>query len=460
MIAKWARRTAELHGELREIAELGGDPRWWLLAGGAAFAWDAPTTYVMSDAEPSADTFIGHVAPAPRDPFADAVARALAARAAIRALDGRLPAQPLAVTVRRTLAGAIAQPNALETAAFAIGDRTWIAELSRDGIAEDLARVARGDEPRIVRELGASSAGTIPFVCVTIGDEPLATARHGHRRAWLGNGTGYGPWLGLSRAGELAVVSTCHMIIDGFGHAWLAEQIRTRTSSASSRVIAAPPPSIPHGAAPLAIAWRTLSTIPSALPLAYALGRVLHRVAGRRDAAFSPTFQIPVAPGAHGDPDRRRRRVVPSIASVRFDRGEPEPFAAFETRTRELLRREAAGEGLSAHVISAAQAETAPLSWMSRAVRASRPGWLDAIATLVGGRGCVSRIKLDIDASPACAVSSPGRLPTAADPLGGCVVTVVDDGRTGAITLCGAGFVDSDASAASLLDELLDKLPR
>jgi hypothetical protein len=60
-----------------------------------------------------------------------------------------------------------------------------------------------------------------------------------------------------------------------------------------------------------------------------------------------------------------------------------------------------------------------------------------------------------IDASPACAVSSPGRLPTPTDPLGGCVVTVVDDGRVGAITLCGAGFVDSDRTAASLLDEVL-----
>ena len=457
MIAKWARRTAELHGELREIAELGGDPRWWLLAGGAAFAWDSPTTYVMSDAEPSADTFIGHVAPAPRDPFADAVARALAARAAIRALDGRLPAQPLAVTVRRTLAGAIAQPSALDVAAFAIGDRTWIAELSRNGIADDLERVARGDDPRILRALGTSSA--VPFVCVTIGDEPLATARHGHRRAWLGNGTGYGPWLGLSRAGELSIVSTCHMIVDGFGHALLAEQIRTRDTSPRA-IATTPPPSIPAGAMPLAIAWRSLSTIPSALPLAYALGRVLHRVACRRDAAFSPTFQIPVAPGAHGDPDRRRRRVVPSIASVRFDRGEPEPYAAFEARTRGLLRREAAGEGLSAHLLAAAQAAPAPLAWKRRAVGANRPGWLDAIATLVGGRGCVSRIKLDVDASPACAVSSPGRLPTPGDPLGGCVVTVVDDGRTGAITLCGAGFVDSDARAASLLDELLEQLPR
>jgi len=33
-----------------------------------------------------------------------------------------------------------------------------------------------------------------------------------------------------------------------------------------------------------------------------------------------------------------------------------------------------------------------------------------------------------------CAVSSPSRLATDADPIGGRVVTIVDDGRHGAIT--------------------------
>jgi hypothetical protein len=524
MIGRWARRTAELHGELREIAELGVDPRWWLLAGGVAFAWDAPASYLMSDAEPSADTFIGHPAPPPRDPFIDAVARAVAAGSAIRALDGRLPGQPLAVTVRRTLGGAIVVPSNLDVVAFAIGEHTWTATLPvasaapRSGLASwpaspalaelialaaDLARAARGDEPRILRRIGALPT---PFVCITLGDEPLATARHGHRRAWLGNGTGHGPWLGLSYAGGLAVVSTCHMVLDGFGHTWLAEEIRERTagfvrdlaaqheivrspdstvrapdstvrapdstvrspdstvrlSDAGARAV--PSPALPAGAIPLAIAWRPLrdGSMPYALPLAYSLGRVLHRVAGRRDATFSPTFQIPVAPGTLDDPERRRRRVVPAITSVRFDRGEPESFAAFEVRTRELLRREAAGSGLSAHLLAAARAAPAPLAWKRRAVSAGRPRWLDAIATLVGGRGCVSRIRLDVASrgvTPACAVSSPGRLPTDGDPLGGCVLTIVDDGTAGAITLCGAGFVDSHARADDLLEELLTDLP-
>jgi hypothetical protein len=498
MIGRWARRTAELHGELRAIAELGVDPRWWLLAGGAALSLDAqgtdlPAAYMMSDAEPAADTFIGRQAAFSSDVFRDAVVRALAARSAIRALDSRLPDQPLAVTVRRTLAGAAAMPSALEIAAFAIGEHTYtaalpaadpteVAELARaiDELAADLARVAHGDEPRVLRRIGSSPT---PFVCVTLGEEPVATARHGHRRAWLGNGNGHGPWLGLSRAGGLDVVSTCHMILDGFGHAWLAEEIHARVEALHALVVRSPDrvvrspdrivrspdrvvrspdvpsPKLPAGTIPLAVAWRPLdASIPSALPLAYALGRALHRVAGRRDAAFSPTFQIPVAPGALDDPERRRRRVVPAIASVRHDRGEPEPFAAFEARTREVLRREIAGHGLSAQLLAAAQGAPAPLAWKRRAVGTRRPRWLDAVATLVGGRGCVSRIRLDATAraiSPACAVSSPGRLPTATDPLGGCVVTIVDDGTTGAITVCGAGFLDNDRRAGELLDELL-----
>src|SRR5580704_17495020 len=83
----------------------------------------------MSDAEPGADTFIGHPTDPPHDPFVDAVARALAARSAIYALDGRLPGQPLGVTVRRTLAGAVAEPSSLDLVAFAIGAQTWVATL-------------------------------------------------------------------------------------------------------------------------------------------------------------------------------------------------------------------------------------------------------------------------------------------------------------------------------------------
>jgi len=90
------RRTTELHDELAAIAEV--DPRWWLLAGSAAVAETVPprASYMNSNAEPDGDTFIGIRSPEPPDRLADAIARAHAARAALRELDGQLPDQPLA----------------------------------------------------------------------------------------------------------------------------------------------------------------------------------------------------------------------------------------------------------------------------------------------------------------------------------------------------------------------------
>ena len=226
----WARRTSTLHQELSAIASV--DVRWWLFAGGAAAAepWRARVGYVLSDAEPSADTFIGQCSLVPADPVRDAIARAHAARLAIRDLDGHLPDQRLAVTLHRDPArGAATLPSALEVAAFAIGDRCVIAPLAGDvadetALAASLSRaLAAGPGDAVVTRF--PSDGTplaAPFVTISIGDEPIATARHGHRRGWIGN---TGPWLGLGRTGELAVVSTCHMVLDGYGHTLLTSRI-------------------------------------------------------------------------------------------------------------------------------------------------------------------------------------------------------------------------------------------
>ena len=67
-----------LHGELSAIAEVAlGDPKWWLVAGGVAVTepWPARSSYVISDAEPGADTFIGFRVDA-ADCVGDAIARA------------------------------------------------------------------------------------------------------------------------------------------------------------------------------------------------------------------------------------------------------------------------------------------------------------------------------------------------------------------------------------------------
>lgn len=460
----WIRRTAELHHELAAIAP--DDARWWLLAGGAAVTepWRARPGYVVSDAEPGADTFIGHRAAPPLDPLRDAIDRARAARSALRELDGTLPDQPLAVTIARADRATI-EPSALDVAAFAIGPHCVVAALDDPGLLHRLGATARGVAP-------PAWHGATPFVCVSIGDDPLATARHGHRRAWR---DGRGPWLGLGRAGELATVSTCHLVVDGYGHACLTGRIHALAEVAAAERIARgawsaahtghahhahwTPPPLPAvaGGVALGVAWQELAgpTL-RALPLAYAAGRILHRAAGRRDARFSPTLQIPVAPGRLDDPERRRRRAMTAVVSVRFNAGEPEPFEVFEARARAVLERETLGVGLCARLIAAARAAPTPLAWKRRGFSTARPRWLDPFSEVLGGRACLSRIRIDTPLPPSCAVSSPSRHASPGDPLGASVVTVVDDGDRAAITVCGSGLASSDAGARALLDEIVE----
>jgi hypothetical protein len=450
----WARRAATLHGELAAIAEV--DPRWWLLAGGAAAAEASPAraAYVTSDAEPGADTFLGHAAPPPRDPIGEAIARARAARTALREIDGELPEQPLAVTLRRN-GETVLDPSALDAAAFAAGDRVLVAELDDPALPARLAALVAG-APAADPRAPPRGSGPVPFVCVSLGDDPIETARHAHRRAWT---AGRGPWLGLGRAGELATVSTCHLVVDGYGHARIAARIAALAPPGPAGAAPLPPLAPVPGAIPLGVAWRELQVpAPRALPLAYALGAILHGRAGRRDARFSPTLQIPVAPGRPDDPMRRRRRVVPATISVRFEDGAPEPYATFEARARAALIRESEGAGLCSRLLAAARAAPAPLAWKRRGIGANRPRWLDRLAEVIGGRACLSRILVDAPIAPTCAVSSPARLAAASDPLGGCVITVVDDGARAAITACGSGLAGTSAGAAELIEELLREL--
>ena len=211
-------------------------------------------------------------------------------------------------------------------------------------------------------------------------------------------------------------------------------------------------------ALPLGIAWRALPRpSPRAIPLAYAVGGILHAAAGDRDARFSPTMQVPVAPGDRADPMRVRRRPIAAVVSLRFVDGVPESFAVFDARTRDILEREADGRGLCSRLLAAARAAPAPTAWKRRAVSAAgRPRWLDRFAAVVGGRACVSRIRIaDAALPPTCAVSSPARMASPLDPLGAFVVTIVDDGTHAAITVCGSGLAGTHAAAEKLLDEVL-----
>ena len=72
----------------------------------------------------------------------------------------------------------------------------------------------------------------------------------------------------------------------------------------------------------------------------------------------------------------------------------------------------------------------------------------------------MSKIRLDAALPPTCAVSSPSRLVTPSDPIGGCVVTVVDDGTHASITACGSGIAGTTAAANGLIDDLLALVQR
>lgn len=477
----WIERAVTLQRELAAIAEV--DPRWWALAAGVALVepWAPPEVYLACDAEPDADTLMATPRPpdaAGRDPVEEAIAeaidRAKAARQALRELDGELPDQPLAVTIDRAGGGTV-RPSSLEVAAFAVGDGCVVGRIDDVRLPDSLRAAVRGERaaPGSWR-----SAAEVPFVCVALGEEPLATARHGHRRGWLAGMNG-GPWLGLSRsagargAAGLDVVSTCHLVVDGYGHARLsarlaelgaAQRARRARAGASSPAPATsasgalPPLAAVAGGLPLTIAWRLLERpAPRAIALAYQLGRLLHRNAGDRRARFSPTFQLPVARGKKDDPLRLRRRIVAATASVRFDEGEAEPFEVFEERMRQIIAREAMARGLVSRLLAAARAVPVPVAWKRRSISAKRAAWLDGFAEVIGGRAMLSRIALDVPLPPLCAASSPARMATEEDPAGGCVITIVEGKGSGpgVIAIAGSGFIGSQPQAQALLDELL-----
>src|SRR6185369_16914040 len=212
-------------------------------------------------------------------------------------------------------------------------------------------------------------------------------------------------------------VSTCHLVVDGYGHACLTGRIHALAEAAAAERLArgawstghthhhahwTPPPlAAVAGAVPLGVAWQELVG-PSlrALPLAYAAGRILHRAAGRRYAPFSPTLQIPVAPGRLDDPERRRRRAMTAVVSVRFDAGVAEPYEVFEARARAVIERETLGVGLCARLLAAARAAPTPVAWKRRSFSTARPRWLDRFSELLGGRACLSRIRIDTPVPP------------------------------------------------------------
>jgi hypothetical protein len=403
---------------------------------------------------------MGWEAAAPRgmaEAIAEAIVGARAAAAAIAELDGTLPGQPLAVTVRNGSGAARVVPVDAAVVRFAIAGRRHTARVS--GEPDELVNLAR----ELARGAGTRDDSAAPAaIAAVVGEHDAGIARHLHRRAWSSDG---GPWLGIGRAGGLAVASTCHLVVDGFGHAQIAARVAaaeardaglraTLTRAAAQIVGDAPVPAAPPlaGTQPLGVAWRRIARVPRLAELAHALGIVLHAETGGR---FSPTMQIPVAPGTKDDLERFARRVVHALVSVRFDeRGDAEALEVFRTRMTAAIAREAGEGGLVTRLVRAASRLPVPLAFKRRRLIGARSSFFDGPVEVIAGRASLSLLRMD-RAAPLVAVSAPGRVLAPDDPRTSSVVTVIADPDGATITVAGTGGSGTSGGAEALLDRWL-----
>jgi hypothetical protein len=499
-----------LHVELRELRALLDDvaeidwrhPAWWGLTFGTtllgAYARAAQTEvphlelytrYLSAQDSPRSDTFMGRQADRPPGGaaarLARAVLRARAATDALALLRNQFPGQPLDCTLERD-AGWLekrALPAGLRTVAFVLPHDVYLADLapgSEARLCAALARAVLGLSPRsdspLIRLATRSGTATPAPVAVALGNADLAAAWHLHRRAWTRGG---GPWLGLGDASPLELVTTCHLGVDGYGHARLATEIFAhldqtqagedeRLRQAARAELGAAEPCLDPAASvrsePVGFAGRVLDGHDVGFPeSAYAFGRTLERLyrahlstQERSTARFSPTFQVPIAPGRRRDDQRRRGRILHGLMSLRMDRGQCEPFADFRARLPTLLGREAAAEGILTRVLSAAASAPLPRQVQRRLLSSSglpRP-WLPPVEVLAG-RGGLSSLRFlpgEVPPAPLFAASTPALGASPRDPLGSVVLTLVyhDGARTA--SLAGTGLAQTTAGAETFLD--------
>jgi hypothetical protein len=496
---------AELRRLLDEVAEVDWrHPAWWLAVAGTAILEfgsaeegdDPEADYISTDGSARADTFMGRTwaAPPAHAPvrIARAIARARAALEAIAAIDGTLPRQPLGCTLssKGRLVSRVLLHGGPPRAVIATDRGAYLAVFGDDpagdiALAGDLARVLTGRPPAtpgLLSPVDPSAPEPTPAaIAVGVADEPLAGARHLHRRGWTRAG---GPWLGVSNAPPLEVISTSHIVVDGYGHALLSSQIFDREdrrelaalieaarfglAGAACDVDSA---EMLAGAHPVGVATTTLAPEVDFAAMAYALGRTLESVyrghlppAARRRARFSPTFQVPVAPGELHDPERRRRRVVPGLMSLRMRDGRFESFDEFRRRVPDLIERERAAAGVFTRMLMAARRVPLPTAVKRRIVASSvePKSWMPLIEVLAG-RGCLSVLRFpapERPRHPLYAVSSPTLWASTAEALGGTVLTVVQSRDEMAVALGGAGLAGTEIGARAFLDLWQEELSR
>jgi hypothetical protein len=480
---------AELVDELADVSWW--HPAWLALAGGttlleALARWkpdpldaDVYSAYLAANGSPRSDTFMARDRRGPDDSTAAAIGRAVlgasAAAHAVHELDGRLPGQPLAIALRRD-GGWLRRaplPDA-RWAAFVTPRGRFLGELGDgDALARDLGAACAGRPPG--PRLRVLDADALPdaTVAADIALQPLPIARHLHRRAWTPSG---GPWLGVGRTAALDLVTTCHLAVDGYGHALLARRVFDALDDRAhlARLVAAahaglggageplPDAGALDGALPLGFAAEIVDAAAVRFPRAtYALGRTLDALFPSR-RGFTPTFSVAVAQGDRDDPLRRLRRVAFIALSLRRHDGELEGFEAFRERLREAVAAEAARPGLLMRTLAATATAPLPRALRRRLLASDgRPSrWVPPVE-LLAGRASLSLIRHPPDERPPAplyAASSPGLLATRGDPLGSFVITIIDHGTRCTVSLDGTGLAGSDAGARKVLERYLAEL--
>ena len=472
---------------------------WWGLAwgvalleglGGGATTEAHRTLYHRANGGPHSDTFMGR----PRNPSARVRDAEWASEMAFRALhacevlDGRLPGQALRVHLAwrgRWLAIEPLPEAARRAVIFTVGGRHYRAHLEADAPAARI-RLARSLEALAARR----PAPGFRSVSEEMGEPLMAAAavsldtlhhdraRHTHRRCWQAGG---GPWLGVARTPDLDVVTTCHLVVDGLGHALLTDLILPEPSEPArghlpeeATPAAASParrlPTRPVGTPATGVAWRYLAEGAGRFDAqAYVTGMVLDEFYGRGghaapSPAFTPSFTVPVAPG--DDEERRMRRVLHGLLSVRRqDRGY-EPFDSFKERLGTWLAQERAASGVLTRIASAVARSPLPRPLKHLAL-SNHHGPHERIPSVeaLSGRARLSALRFPADApgthgAPLVAASLPTLLPTPQDPRGGVVLTLVhhDSGTT--VTAFGTGRAGTASGAEAFLDLWLRTLRR
>lgn len=494
-----ARRFASTWRALKNQFDEVADVPWWhpawlgLVGGIAALEAlgrgdaddDGQYLYLAANGGPAADNFMGREAAAPVDIAEAAVAAALRARAVVDAVaevDGALPGQPLTRLLAwrggwLERAGVSSRAVALVAADRAA--RVDVETATDDQLVAGAIALALGRElPPGFASIERESVEPVDAIAaVAVGPTTIECAQHVHRNAWTRGG---GPWLGVGDAPPLWVATTCHVAVDGFGHALVTDAIGRRLDAVPpdvrSRLLAvarnapgahAAPPALepPPGALHLGFAGRYVAGgVGRFAHQAYAFARALDAVySDASGPSHTPTFHVPVAPGRLGADDRRRRRVVHALLAARRRDGAIESFDEFAARLAPFIEREVAGLGALPRISRAAANAPLPLEVRRRLLvskhrsRRSAPPF-----EVLSGRGRFSSMRFprgERPASPLYAVSTPTLQATDEDPRGAVVLTLIHHENGCSVTSSGTGRM-AGTGARDFLDRWLEELER